>query len=81
MTIKVLGGGCANCKKLMENAKAAAKELGIDATFEEVKDIEKIMAYGVMRTPALVVDEKLIFYGRVAGVEELKEILKKEEGK
>ncbi|ACM61706.1 small redox-active disulfide protein 2 [Caldicellulosiruptor bescii] len=81
MVIKVLGGGCANCKKLMENAKKAAEELGIEAHFEEVKDIEKIMSYGVMRTPALVVDEKLIFSGRVAGVEEIKEILKKEAGK
>uniref|UniRef100_A0A7C5V736 Thioredoxin family protein n=1 Tax=Caldicellulosiruptor owensensis TaxID=55205 RepID=A0A7C5V736_9FIRM len=81
MVIKVLGGGCANCKKLMENAKKAAEELGIEASFEEVKDIEKIMSYGVMRTPALVVDEKLIFSGRVAGVEEIKEVLKKEAGK
>lgn len=77
MVIKILGGGCANCKKLMENAKKAVEELGISAQFEEVKDYEKILSYGVMRTPALVVDEKLILSGRVAGVEEIKEILAK----
>ena len=77
MVIKILGGGCANCKKLMENTKKAANELGIDAQFEEVKDYEKILSYGVMRTPALVIDEKLVLSGRVAGVDEIKEILKK----
>ncbi|WPX08738.1 thioredoxin family protein [Anaerocellum danielii] len=81
MVIKVLGGGCANCKRLMENAKKASEELGIEAQFEEVKDYEKILGYGVMRTPALVVNEKVIFSGRVAGVEEIKEVLKKEAGK
>ncbi|WAM33715.1 thioredoxin family protein [Caldicellulosiruptor morganii] len=78
MIVKILGGGCANCKKLMENAKKAAEELGISAQFEEVKDYEKILGYGVMRTPALVVNEKVMFSGRVAGVEEIKKILKKE---
>lgn len=81
MVIKVLGGECANCKKLMENAKKVAEELGIEAQFEEVKDYEKILGYGVMRTPALVVNEKLMFSGKVAGVEEIKEVLKKEAGK
>ncbi|WAM31776.1 thioredoxin family protein [Caldicellulosiruptor naganoensis] len=78
MVIKILGGGCANCKKLMENAKKAAEKLGIEASFEEVKDYEKILGYGVMRTPALVVNEKVVLSGRVAGIEEIKEFLKKE---
>ena len=58
MNIKILGGGCANCKKLLENTELALAELGLEASIEEVKDINTIIDYGVMKTPALVVDEK-----------------------
>lgn len=75
MIIKVLGSGCANCKKLEENTKKAVEELGIDATIEKVTDFKKIMAYGVMKTPALVVDEKVKIMGRVASAEEIKKYL------
>jgi small redox-active disulfide protein 2 len=75
MNIKILGGGCANCKKLEENTLLALKELNITAEIEEVKDIEKIIDYGVMKTPALVIDEKVKSSGRVLGVEEIKKIL------
>jgi small redox-active disulfide protein 2 len=75
MIIKVLGSGCANCKKLEENTKKAVAELGIEATIEKVEDFKKIMAYGVMKTPALVVDEKVKIMGRVASSEEIKKYL------
>lgn len=76
MIIKILGSGCANCKKLEENAKQAIKELGLDATVEKVEDFKQILGYGVMKTPALVVDEKVKIMGRVASPEEIKKYLK-----
>lgn len=76
MNIKILGSGCSNCKKLEANAKEAVKEMGIDATVEKVEDIQKIMAYGVMRTPALVVDEQVKATGRVLSAEDIKQYLK-----
>lgn len=75
MIIKVLGSGCANCKKLEENARKAVEELGIDAAIEKVEDFKSILGYGVMKTPALVVDEKVKIMGRVATVEEIKKYL------
>ncbi|MBA1334517.1 MAG: Redox-active disulfide protein 2 [Firmicutes bacterium] len=75
MVIKVLGSGCANCKKLEENARQAVQELGIDASIEKVKEMKDIINYGVMRTPALVVDEQVKVVGKVATVDEIKKIL------
>ena len=77
MIIKVLGTGCANCKNLEKATFNAVAELGIDAQIEKVEDIQKIMTYGIMRTPALVIDEKVALYGRVPSVNELKEIISK----
>lgn len=77
MIIKVLGTGCTKCKNLEENAKEAVKELGLDATIEKVEDIVTIMKYGVMKTPALVVDEKVVIKGRLAKTDEIKELLQK----
>jgi small redox-active disulfide protein 2 len=77
MNIKVLGTGCANCKKLESNAKEAVKELGLDnVTVEKVEDIPSIMKYGVMKTPALVIDEQVKVMGKVAKVEEIKDLIK-----
>ncbi len=76
MVIKVLGTGCANCKKLEAHALEAVKELGIQATIEKVEDLQDIMAYGVMKTPALVVDEQVKIMGKVASVAEIKKVLK-----
>lgn len=76
MIIKVLGSGCTNCKKLEANTREAVEELGIDAVVEKVQDIKEIMAYGVMKTPALVVDEKVKFMGRVPSIEDIKQYLK-----
>lgn len=75
MIIKVLGTGCANCKKLEDNTKQAVQELGIEATIEKVTEIKDIMAYGVMKTPALVVDGKVKIMGRVVSAEEIKKYL------
>jgi small redox-active disulfide protein 2 len=76
-TIKVLGTGCPNCKNLEKAAINAVAELNVDANIEKVEDIQKIMAYGIMRTPALVINEKVALSGRVPGVAELKEIIQK----
>ena len=75
MIIKVLGTGCSNCKNLEKAAQIAITELGITAEIIKEEDIQKIMAYGIMRTPALVIDEKVALYGRVPSVNELKEII------
>lgn len=76
MTIKVLGTGCDKCKKLEANVKEAVKDMNLDATVEKVEDFKAIMAYGVMQTPALVVDEQVKSIGRVLNVEEVKEYIK-----
>jgi small redox-active disulfide protein 2 len=75
MIIKILGPGCANCANLEKAARAAAASLGIDATFEKVTDYATIASYGVMRTPALVVDEDLVLSGRVPTSAQVREIL------
>lgn len=75
MVIKVLGSGCTNCKKLEENTRKAVEALGIDATIEKVIDFKDIISYGVMKTPALVVDEKVKIMGRVPTAEEIKKYL------
>jgi small redox-active disulfide protein 2 len=75
MIIKILGSGCPNCKKLEANTKKALKELNLEATVEKVEDFEKIMEYGVMSTPALVVDEEVKFFGRVASPKDIAKYL------
>ncbi|MBS4537945.1 TM0996/MTH895 family glutaredoxin-like protein [Clostridium sp. D2Q-11] len=75
MIVKILGTGCANCTKLEENTKKAIESLEIDATIEKVTDFKDIMSYGVMKTPALVVDEKVKFNGRVPSPDEIKKYL------
>ena len=73
--IKILGTGCPNCKRLEDNVRKVLEELKIEATVEKVMDIGEIMSYGVMGTPALVVDEVVKVYGRVSSNAEIKEIL------
>lgn len=75
MEIKVLGTGCARCKSLEKVTTKAVQELNLDATVEKVEDIQKIMEYAVMRTPALVIDEKVVISGQVPKVAEMKELL------
>jgi small redox-active disulfide protein 2 len=73
--IQVLGPGCTKCKVLYEHADQAARELGLDYEIEKVTDIAAIMGYGVMSTPALVVDGKVRLSGRVPSAEQVKEFL------
>jgi small redox-active disulfide protein 2 len=75
MKIEILGMGCANCKKLEENARKAVSEAGVDADIVKVEEIEKIVAYGVMSSPAIVVDGEVKASGRIPGVEEIKKWL------
>ena len=77
MVIKVLGSGCANCQKLEGLAAKAVAELGLDAEIVKVTDIAEIMGYGVMSTPALVVDEELKVAGRVPSYDDVVSILKR----
>lgn len=73
--IQVLGTGCPKCRKLAENAEAAAKELGLDYTLEKVTDINAIMAFGVMMTPALAVDGQVKLVGKVPDSQTIKPLL------
>lgn len=75
MKIQILGTGCPKCKKLTENAEAAAQELGIDYEVEKITDVNDIMKYGVMMTPALAVDDEVKLSGKVADPAEIKKLL------
>ena len=75
MKIQILGTGCAKCEKLAQAADIAAKEMGLDYELEKVTDITKIMAFGVMMTPALAVDGDVKVVGKVPSVEDIKELL------
>lgn len=73
--IQILGTGCPKCKKLAETTELAAKELGLAYEIEKVTDINEIMSFGVMMTPALVVDGTVKLTGKVPSVSELKQLL------
>jgi len=73
--IQVLGPGCAKCQKLEENTKLAAKQMGLECEVLKVTDISAIMHMGVMMTPALAVDGRVVLSGRVPSVDELKRVL------
>ncbi|MFO7923062.1 MAG: thioredoxin family protein [Bacteroidales bacterium] len=75
MEIKILGSGCAKCKKLEEAARVAVSELKINAKVIKVEDMMEIMSYGIATTPAMVVDDKVLLKGRTASVEEIKTLL------
>ena len=77
MEIKILGIGCKNCVNLAKNTEEALKELGMEATITKVTDMKDIAKYGIMRTPGLVIDEKVVSYGKVASTEEITELKKK----
>lgn len=77
MEIKVLGSGCAKCKTLERLTREAVEELQLDANIEKIEDIQKIVEYGVMFTPALVVDGEVIVKGRVPKLDEIKSLLNK----
>ena len=75
--VKVLGSGCAKCNQLEAATKAALEQLGMDTTIDHVTDFSQIAAYGVMTTPALVIDGKVVSYGKVLKTEEVVKILQK----
>ena len=75
MHVKILGSGCANCVNLEKATRQAVEELGLEATFEKVTDYADIAAYGIMRTPGLVVDEQVLVSGRVPTKAHVKELL------
>ena len=75
--MKVLGSGCAKCDQLAAAAKSALQQLGMDTAIDHVTDFSQIAAYGVMSTPALVVDEKVVSYGKVLKTEDVVRILQK----
>ena len=75
MNIKILGSGCANCVNLEKATRQAVNDLGLEATFEKVTDYADIAAYGIMRTPGLVVDEQVLLAGRVPTARQVKDLL------
>lgn len=76
-SVKVLGSGCAKCNELEANVKKALEQLSMDTAIEHVTDFNVIAAYGVMTTPALVIDGKVVSYGKVLKVEEAVKLLQK----
>ena len=76
MLIKILGSGCAKCQRLEQLTREAAAELGIDAQFDHVREMDKIMAYPIMTTPALVIDEAVKVSGRMPSKDEISGWLK-----
>lgn len=75
MIIKVLGPGCRNCVALTDNTKEALNELGIEAEIIKVTDYKEMASYGIMSTPALVVDEKVVSYGKVLKSKDIAKLL------
>ena len=73
--LQILGTGCPKCKKLAQNTEAAAKDLGIEYEIEKVTDINEIMNFGVMMTPALAIDGEVKVVGRVLSPDEIKKML------
>ena len=80
MDIKILGGGCARCERLEKLVRETADELGVNATFTKVKEMNAIMAYDVMSTPALVIDEQVKSSGRIPRNEEIAEWIRAAQG-
>ena len=76
MRIQILGTGCAKCRLLAEQAERAVKEMGLDTEVEKVTGINEILDFGVMMTPALVVDGEVKVVGKVPAIDELKEMLR-----
>ena len=78
--VKVLGSGCAKCNALEEATRTALADLGMEISIDHVTDFAQIAAYGVMTTPALVVDGKVVSYGKVLKAEEVKALIQKVRG-
>jgi small redox-active disulfide protein 2 len=76
--VQVLGPGCARCTQLKENAQSAVSELGVEASVEKIEDINVITGFGVMMTPALVIDGEVKAVGKVCSTDEIKQLLQAE---
>ncbi len=76
MNIKVLGPGCMNCVTLEKRTSEAIKKLNLEAEIEKITDYDKILSYGIVRTPGLLIDNKIAVQGRVPTVEQIQEIIK-----
>ena len=76
MDIKILGKGCPRCKRLEEITREVVAEMGLQATFSKVMDVNEIMAYDVIATPGLVVNEKVLVSGRLPSKDEVRELLR-----
>ncbi|MBX9936116.1 MAG: thioredoxin family protein [Burkholderiaceae bacterium] len=76
LTVKILGSGCANCRKLEAVAREAATEAGIEAEFVKITDMQAIMAYDLLSTPGLVINEKLVASGRIPSKVDVQQWLK-----
>lgn len=76
MVIKILGSGCKSCVKLYENTESALKEVGMEAEVVKITEYQEIMTYGVMSTPALVIDEKVVSFGKVLKPKDIVKIFK-----
>ena len=79
MKIKILGGGCPRCGKLEQTTREAANTLGVEAEFIKVKNMNEIMQYEILETPALVIDENVKSYGRIPSKEEIMEWMQDDE--
>ena len=76
MNVKVLGGGCCKCETLLANAKEAVAKVGVEAEVEYITDFSVIASYGIMSTPALIVDDKIVSMGKVLKCSEIEKFLK-----
>lgn len=74
-TIKILGTGCAKCKQTEAVIRETLGEMGLEANIEKIEDIEKIMKYDIMSTPALVIDEKIVMAGKVPTRDEVRALM------
>lgn len=79
MTIKVLGTGCVNCKTLERRTHEALEQMNVQANVEKVEDLNGIASYGILRTPGLVIDERVVWQGGVPSVDKIKELLAMEQ--
>jgi len=77
LELKILGTGCKNCTTLEENTKAALKQMGVEATVDKITDFAEIAGYGIMSTPGLVVNEKVVSFGKVLKPKDIIKILEK----
>lgn len=73
LTVKILGSGCANCRRLEATAREAATSANVQADFVKVTDVNAILAYDVLSTPALVIDEKVVSSGRIPSIAEIRQ--------